>query len=339
MLSDELHESYREKSGNYNLFLEELKNQFNVLIEKHNIELSTPITTRVKKWDSIVDKCQRYEINPKDIQEINDVAGIRIISVFKRDVQAICSIIEENFKVLRKENIEDRLDHTQFGYGSIHFEIALNAGWLEIPTLSRFSGLTVEVQVRTTSQHIWATASHILQYKREEHVPHPLKKSISRTAAILELVDLEFERLLTERDEYNNESEKMIENEKDLELDLDILRNILKQRLPSKNYDTDDRHDYGELLDDLKHFNIVTIKDLELIISKQIDNALKGEEAAVQAIQEGTGRYRSNQKRKARGVYYTHCGLIRLMLNSEFGRDRTNAVFSRRELIKRKKEK
>ncbi|WP_052770064.1 GTP pyrophosphokinase family protein [Paenibacillus sp. IHB B 3415] len=324
---DELYKSYQENRGLYDLFVEELKDQLNVLLDKQKVELSTPITSRVKKWESVVDKCQRYSINPKCIHEINDIAGVRIISVFKRDIPIICSTIQENFNVLRMENVEERLDHTQFGYGSSHFEISLNEDWLKLPSLSRYSGLTVEIQVRTTSQHIWATASHILQYKREAHVPQPLKRSINRTAAILELVDLEFERLLLERSQYNTESIEIIEYEKDTELNLDILRNVLTQSLPEENIEINGE-DYGRLLDDLFHFGIRTIKDLESFIPEMMEGVLQEERKAVKAILDGADTHRTIAERVAKGVFYTHCGLIRKMLRLKFDSKEANDYFT-----------
>lgn len=59
------------------------------------------------------------------------------------------------------------------------------------------SGLKAEVQVRTVTQHVWAAASHVLQYKQEASVPLPVRRSIYRVSALLETVDLEFERVLS----------------------------------------------------------------------------------------------------------------------------------------------
>ena len=72
--------------------------------------------------------------------------------------------------------------------------------WLNVPTFREFKGLRAELQIRTLAQQLWAAASHKLQYKRESSVPYPIRRSIHRVAALLETVDLELERVLSERD-------------------------------------------------------------------------------------------------------------------------------------------
>jgi ppGpp synthetase/RelA/SpoT-type nucleotidyltranferase len=62
--------------------------------------------------------------------------------------------------------------------------------------------MVFELQLRTLAQHIWAVASHKLQYKREASVPVPIRRSINRVSALLEMVDLEFDRVLLEREQY-----------------------------------------------------------------------------------------------------------------------------------------
>jgi putative GTP pyrophosphokinase len=70
--------------------------------------------------------------------------------------------------VLERQDAQLRLAEDQFGYASIHFAVELPASWLRVPSRAGLGGLRAEIQVRTTAQHIWAAASHKLQYKHEE---------------------------------------------------------------------------------------------------------------------------------------------------------------------------
>ena len=90
----------------------------------------------------------------------------------------------------------------QFGYQSWHYVIAFPEKWLSVPSLCDFRGLRAELQLRTIAQHLWAAASHKLQYKAESSVPLPIRRSIHRVSALLETVDLEFDRVLQEREDY-----------------------------------------------------------------------------------------------------------------------------------------
>lgn len=265
-------------------------------------------------------KCKKYNIEPKTIKEINDIAGIRVIALFQRDIETVCGVINDNFTVTRMEDTGQRLSENQFGYGSIHFEVTPRKEWLQVPTLQRLEGLSLEIQVRTASQHIWAAASHKLQYKQESHVPPPLRRSINRTAALLEMVDLEFERLLNERHEY---MEEINTSEDKTELNVEILREVLDNFFPSKN--KDDFEDYGDLLTDITYVNIKTKGELTNILNKHYSKVMENDRMTAWEYwmeYKNTGEIDGNEiERLERGVYFTHVGLTREAFEMEFGKN------------------
>ncbi|OMI06366.1 hypothetical protein BVL54_21615 [Bacillus paralicheniformis] len=169
----DLKKQYELEFSNYNSLCKEVIKQLEVLFKEKSIKLAVPIHFRVKEWESIIDKCQRYSIQPRSIEEINDLAGIRIVTLFRSDISSIQEIINSTFTVLREEDTANRLSEDQFGYGSIHYEITLPESWVEIPALKTLKGKNVEIQLRTASQHAWAAASHILNYKKN-HMFHSL---------------------------------------------------------------------------------------------------------------------------------------------------------------------
>jgi putative GTP pyrophosphokinase len=213
------------------------------------------------------------------------------------------------------------LQDDQFGYGSIHYEVQPPKSWLAIPTLKQLDGLRAEIQVRTSSQHIWAAASHILQYKRETHVPIPLRRAINRAAAFLETVDLEFERVLIERQEYTKLISKGVN---DLPLNVESMRRVLDAALPAENRDDEEEEeDYAGLIDDLLHFKVTTTKQLESLIKKHLKAVLIEEKQHLLQLKEelvsGLGPLGTDEARIAKGVYFTHAGLVRMILKEEFG--------------------
>lgn len=316
---NQLQAEYQEKQLLYTKLCSELVTQLNELISEAGVPLAFPIEYRVKTWKSIYEKCQRRSLCPKELGEIPDIAGLRIILLFIRDLDKSCKIIEQNFKIIQKEDTNQRLSPDQFGYGSIHYELAPNEKWLSVPTLRRLQGLRAEVQVRTASQHIWANASHILQYKQESDVPIPIRRSINRAAAVLELVDFEFERLLNEREGYLSKIENIDENET---LNTDSLRHILDNLLPEKN--KDQTENYAELLEELRHFNITTGRNLKDIITQNWNEVSKVEADIVSKFHEIP-----RDEREKKGVFYNHMGLMREALRSEFGKDFENYMFKK----------
>lgn len=145
-------------------------------------------------------------------------------------------------------------DADAFGYQSVHLILRHSQ---PLPLLAGEDAprcLRAEVQIRTLAQHIWAAASHDLQYKKERAVPKPLRRTIQRVSALLETIDLELERVLEEREDYVADIETDVDQ---LILDIDILRKILCDRLPAAHRDPDER--YAKILEALRGRKSMTL--------------------------------------------------------------------------------
>jgi putative GTP pyrophosphokinase len=322
-----LRQDYLELEPLANRFCSEIVNQLGRLLEDRKIALGFPIQQRVKSWDSISEKLTRLPHSIKDIKKLQDLVGLRVVLLFRRDASQVCTLINESFRVIRQYNPEDRLKEDQFGYSSTHFVIELPSEWLAVPTLSRFSGLRAEVQVRTVAQHMWAAASHTLQYKQETNVPTVVLRSIHRVSALLETVDLEFERVLTERELYRTEldlSQLRSTLNSNTALNVDLLEKLLDDLLPPENKDTEEP--FSQLLSDLNHFKVSTTQLLQKLLERHKDYIERQETEMVaqerQNLQLG-GNYRDDiddvEERLNRGVFYTFVGLTRKALEGEFG--------------------
>lgn len=288
--------------------------QIETLVSSNNLSLGVPIDARVKDWPSITEKLKRKRYVLGSITEMDDLVGLRIILLFKRDLDGMHSILSEGFNVLSHEDTASRLEETQFGYQSVHYTIALPDEWLTVPTMAEFREFRAELQVRTLAQHIWAAASHKLQYKQESNVPPQLRRSINRVSAILETVDLEFERLLKSREEY---VQRLEGEREDARLNVETVRNILTVEWPEENADVDEP--IAELLDELAAFDILTSSDLTSLIKEQ-RNAVMTEERqrfkeTLNELHESGQAVGSDEERTLRGVFFTHVGLTRIALS------------------------
>ena len=175
---DALFANYGSMVPKYKSLCDGIAAQLSALLDQANLSLAMPIATRVKEWDSLVDKCDRNGLSPKTVVEIEDISGIRVVFLFMRDEKIGRRLIEENLEILSREDTVERLSSDQFGYGSIHYQVRPKPEWLAVPTMAGLGGLQAEIQVRTVSQHIWAEVSHALQYKREAQVPDLIKRSL-----------------------------------------------------------------------------------------------------------------------------------------------------------------
>ncbi len=320
-----LQEEYAVSKRKFDDLRDELTRQISTLISKSNIYLAVPVQNRTKSWVSINDKITQKRFTIKSsLFEMQDIVGLRIILLFKKDVQTCVDLIRSNFKIISQYNTEDKLEDNQFGYLSIHQIIELSEDWLRVPTLAEYANIKSEIQIRTLSQHAWAEVSQIFQYKNEDNVPKPLKRSISRISALLETVDLEFERVLLERQAYKREISETKNNPKSQEhLNVDILIKILDEKLPIQNKEPEGKdEEYSELLENLKLLGFNTISDLFTLIDQNYGKALKEDKAEAKNIIENESVFLdANEKSRAeKGVFYNHTGLIRVMLNHHLGK-------------------
>jgi ppGpp synthetase/RelA/SpoT-type nucleotidyltranferase len=293
-----------------------LNDQLRQLLAERKIYLGCPVEWRVKAWQSLLEKLDRKSLSIGAIKDLHDFIGIRLILLFRRDVRSTCEIIETQFKIVSSEDTARRLSEEQFGYGSMHYVVELPDSWLDVPTLRAFRDLKAEIQVRTLAQHMWAAASHALQYKHEAGVPPPLRRTIYRASALLETADLEFERVLAEKEAYKETLSEAAGTEL---LNVDSLERLLDELLPPENKDDLEPESYSDLLPDLNHFGVRTPDDLRQLLTKHRDAVMNADRARVK---EGPQSFLSNDEnaRIGRGVFYTHVGLAREALSKSLGK-------------------
>lgn len=264
IINNPIEKEYNENIKLANKFLPKLIEELNSICEKENINLGFPIEGRIKTFTSVQDKMQKFKFST--LEEIYDLTGIRIITLWQRDVIKLDSILEKYFEILYKSDISTRLTEKEFGYQSFHYEIKLKPEWLHIPTLSGFNNISAELQVRTVAQHLWASASHNLQYKKENDVPIEIQRSINRVAALLETVDLEFERVLKEKDTYIEEI-KDSENSKikflEQPINADTIRLYSEWKFPGKSISS---YWQSELLNDLNKNKYKTLRSIDCLV-------------------------------------------------------------------------
>lgn len=297
--------------------------QLEQLVISYGLTFGVPIESRIKSWDSIEEKLERKRLKPKSLSDFDDLLGLRVIFLFQRDLEPFHNAISETFKITSVEDTSLRLADAQFGYKSRHYLASLPHEWEQIPSFKGLTKLGVEIQVRTLAQHIWAAAAHKLQYKHEGGVPLPLRRSIYRVSALLETVDLEFTRVLRERDDYvRTQAATAAEADK---LDVTIVEAVLDEMLPAKSKDAGGE-DYSDLLVDLERFNISTRGALKSLLAEQLEAIMRADANEVRSKVGDNDNVADDLNdhgehvvdRLARGVYFTHVGLARRALSERY---------------------
>lgn len=314
MSPEELRAQYQDNLGRANRLREEVVAQLEALLASNDVSLGVPIESRVKTWPSIEEKLRRKDRSLESIVDLSDLIGVRLILLFRSDQERVASLIFNAFEIVSIEDAAERLNEAEFGYQSRHFVVRLLPAWLSMPTLSGMKDFSLELQVRTLAQHMWAAASHKLQYKQEAAVPPPLRRTINRVSALLETVDLEFDRVLEERRTYVSQSQSPQAAEE--ALNVDNLAALLDDVLPLENRKDDES--YAELLEDLTALKVQTPQELRAILTKHKDKMKKADQTAVKTYLPDPSSPES-AARMARGVYFAHVGLAREALTAEYG--------------------
>jgi putative GTP pyrophosphokinase len=299
-------------------FCTEVTHQLETLLGEAGITIGFPIQNRVKTWESISEKLKRLPSRFKKVTDLQDLVGLRLILLFKRDIPKTCDLISNKFSVIRRYDTQERLGADQFGYSSIHFVINLPQEWLSVPTFSKMGNIIAEIQVRTLAQHMWAETSHKLQYKSEENVPPTIRRAIYRVSALLETVDLEFERVLTERDIYREEQTTFLADD---HLNVDLLEKTLDSLFPPSNKLDDEP--YAEILKELGYFGIKRQKDLVELIKKHVEKIVQDDKKQVKKyrlrLKNGQAMFGTSPERLEKGIFFTYLGFIRGIIKYEFG--------------------
>lgn len=130
-------------------------------------------------------KRKNYKLNYKNIiNNINDIAGIRIICPLKSNIYTIINVIEQmpNVKILNKKDYIAKPKES--GYSGYHLiiETPVEIEEKQIP-------IKVEIQLRTMAMDFWATNEHKMKYKTNKKLSWLDSKKLIMYAKILSIID------------------------------------------------------------------------------------------------------------------------------------------------------
>lgn len=181
----------------YKCAMMEIETKFNVLNEEFSLEYDrnpiNAIKSRLKSIESIQEKLERKNL-PMKVEAIEenlfDVAGIRIICPFPRDVYLLAEAL------LKQDDIEliEKKDYIRNpkpnGYRSLHLIVAI-----PIFLANEKRIMKVEIQLRTIAMDFWATLEHQLKYKKDNVFTPDMEKELKECAQISAELDLRMENL------------------------------------------------------------------------------------------------------------------------------------------------
>lgn len=150
------------------------------------------IKSRIKSPVSIAKKLKKKGIPVcvESIQDnLNDVAGVRVICSFIDDIYTITEMLTSQTDITLVK-LKDYIENPkQNGYRSLHLII-------EVPVFfaDRMRPMRVEVQIRTIAMDYWASLDHQLRYKKDdldEQVRIEMEKKLKHCADVISETDME----------------------------------------------------------------------------------------------------------------------------------------------------
>lgn len=181
----------------YNAALKEIQTKIDILREDfRRSNAYNPIEhikMRIKQPVSILKKVYIRDIplNVESIQEnLNDIAGIRIVCTFKKDIYKIAEIIgkSENIDVIE---VKDYIAQPkESGYQSYHMIVKIPVFLIDGKHFCK-----VEIQLRTMAMDFWASLEHKIKYKYDWNVPQEIKNELIECSKIVDNLDDRMENL------------------------------------------------------------------------------------------------------------------------------------------------
>ncbi len=175
----------------YSIAIKELETKIEILKDEFKVfykyDLIDHVNTRIKSPESIIQKMKKREIelNYKNmIENINDIAGIRIVCPLKKDIFSIKDLIQKISGI----NILKEKDYVTYpkksGYSSYHLIVEV-----PITLLQQNVYVKVEVQIRTIAMDFWASLEHKVKYKSEEGISQKESKEWVNCAKMINKLD------------------------------------------------------------------------------------------------------------------------------------------------------
>ncbi|WP_407893302.1 GTP pyrophosphokinase [Lacticaseibacillus sp. N501-2] len=168
-----------------------MRKQFQQANEHTPIEF---VTGRVKPVDSIIEKQSRRYISDQLLeQDMQDIAGLRIMCQFVEDIYQVVDLLHKRTDMKIVEERDYVTNVKPSGYRSYHVVIEY-----PVQLIHGEKKLLAEVQIRTMAMNFWATIEHSLNYKYQGEFPDDLKARLKRAAEASFMLDEEMSEIREE---------------------------------------------------------------------------------------------------------------------------------------------
>lgn len=184
-------DEYLKLMSYYRCAIMEIETKLRVLDAEYSLKYDrnpiNSIKTRLKTLRSIKEKLDRLgcEFTFESMeQNLNDIAGVRVVCSFKEDVYTLAQALlqQDDINIVScKDYIKNPKPN---GYRSLHLIV-------EIPIFlaKEKKIMCVEIQLRTIAMDFWASLEHQLRYKKDFVFTEDMSNELAECATISAVLD------------------------------------------------------------------------------------------------------------------------------------------------------
>lgn len=279
-------EEYDSRIPIYEKMKEIVMSHIRQALTSNDVEV-TAVEGRIKRRKSLIGKLVRKGHKYHCADDITDIVGVRVITLYCDDVDRVASYMEKMFDVDWNHSIDKRKMHgmSSFGYNSLHYICRIPKSLYQDDAHPEINSICFEVQMRSTLQHVWAAMEHDLGYKSEIEAPPEHMRMYGRLAGMLELADEEFSRIRISIAAYRRRMEALIKSGdlSQVQLDGDTFNTYIAQkpfdnlmkRIAAINQGEIQEMSFEPFYPLLKEAGMNTLQDVEDFIKQNEDDAFK----------------------------------------------------------------
>lgn len=175
----------------YSAALKQLETKMEILKDEfeffYGMSVIDHTMSRIKKPESIIKKLEskNCDLTYRNLVEnINDIAGLRVICSFKDDIFTIVDVL----KNMPDLNIISEKDYVtkpkKSGYSSYHLIVEVS-----VPFMKQIIPVKSEIQIRTMAMDFWASLEHDLKYKSNNKISKKVSNELVKCAKIINQMD------------------------------------------------------------------------------------------------------------------------------------------------------
>lgn len=216
---------YKELQMMYASALKEIQTKFEILNTEFNVKYKrnpiSSIQTRLKSNESIINKLAKnnFDFTIENIENnLNDVAGIRIICLYIDDIYTLKDALLKQDDIELIELKDYIKEPKQNGYRSLHLIVKI-----PIFLVDKKKNIKVEVQIRTIAMDFWASLEHQMKYKKDMQNQQEISKQLLECATIINNTDekmMNIRNKIESLEDIKNEDEILFERLRKLDVSI-----------------------------------------------------------------------------------------------------------------------